>query len=369
MSTGLEGSRGDIKVLELDDQWFERAKAGTPPQFKCTEDDRRSYAAVGPAKVHKICGYDNYVYYLATDAALEDALRTCGNCTHLLVSNGDNAYAPGFLEETLRQGRDLVITDFVHEKESVQGGMERGHLDLGGVLFSKRVLLRGDPPLSFLRALPETARALEVHDADYWFAHRAMEDHDASFAVVHKLLFYHVRGGPGPADHVDEPCSLPCLGAGTAVPGSYRHRRRLLACSLLPAALRRRRFKTRLSLREALAFVFLAAAGAWHLSAPVLLHPPTSVYAWAPSRAPTAEGPRSFRRRRSPSLTPSRCSGAQTNSNNHCSASRRYQLSHTFSTLPARRLLPSDWEMKSRLAASQSLSTPTACLLAGQLPD
>lgn len=187
LNAELSSTNTSVRVLELGDEWFAAQK--TPAQFRCSQEDRETaYAPYGPDKLIKICDYANYQYYMATDKALDEMLDACEECTHVLVTNGDNAYAPEFLEETIRANADLVFTDFGHDRHFVRGMVGRGGLDLGGVLFRKSVLRGGAH--TFLRGLPDTARALEAHDADFWFVQRAI-DQGCSSAILHKLLFYH----------------------------------------------------------------------------------------------------------------------------------------------------------------------------------
>jgi hypothetical protein len=183
----LKDGHNDVMLLELPDEFF--AEADTPAQFQCTPLMRSEFARVhGKLKGRKICEYSNYAYYRATDEALLSVVRDCPTCTHVLVTNGDNGYAPTFLHETLKHKEELVITDFAHEGDMKVGELELGDLDLGGVLFRKSVLRGGQH--TFLSSLPPGATAMEVHNADFWFAKKAVQD-GASFTVVHKLLFYH----------------------------------------------------------------------------------------------------------------------------------------------------------------------------------
>ena len=127
------------------------------------------------------------MYYQATDKALEDLLETCGWCTHVLVTNSDNGYHPNFLRDTLGAGRDLVAVDFVTQGEALDVNIGVGGIDLGAVLVSRRALelIRG-----YLPALPEAAKAKDVHDADYWFVRRGV-DLGCTTKLIHEVLFYH----------------------------------------------------------------------------------------------------------------------------------------------------------------------------------
>jgi hypothetical protein len=138
----------------------------------------------GQLKARKICDQLNFAHYRATDEALRLVAQECDACTHVVVTNGDNGYAPNFLKETLKRAEQVVLTDFVHDGGGSAATLELGGLDLGGVVFVKVVLQGGEHTL--LSSLPKDATALDVHNADYWFVKKAVE-RGASYAVVHKI--------------------------------------------------------------------------------------------------------------------------------------------------------------------------------------
>jgi hypothetical protein len=140
-------------------------------------------------EVHKYCDFEHYVYYAATDRALAELVVPCASCTHVLVTNGDNGYAPDFLDEAFTRPEDLVVVPFLHEGEAKQPVMGIGGMDLGGVLMQRRVLDEGRS--LFMSSLPDHAGPKEVHDADFWFVRKAI-DRGMSYALLSdRVLMYH----------------------------------------------------------------------------------------------------------------------------------------------------------------------------------
>jgi hypothetical protein len=173
--------------MDLPASLYETARRTNP--YKCTDEVRRAYLAQeGEADTHKLCDFDHYVYYVATDRALTDFVATCDTCTHVLVTNGDNGYAPDFLRTALSRHEDIVATSFTHAERVFHTKIRKGQIDLGAVLIRTRVLEGGTKV--FLTSLPRGAKAKEVHDADYWFVQDAI-DRGASHKIIDRVLFYH----------------------------------------------------------------------------------------------------------------------------------------------------------------------------------
>lgn len=109
---------GDIHVLELRNDFF---ILNDNPKFRCTPAHLESFELAGkaPHDIQKKCGYNNYVYYRATDEALIETVTSCPRCTHVLVTNADNSYAPTFFAATLENKQDIIVTDFAHKSGSM----------------------------------------------------------------------------------------------------------------------------------------------------------------------------------------------------------------------------------------------------------
>ena len=118
-------------------------------------------------------------------------MAPCEDCTHVLVTNGDNGYSPLYFTYTLQRPEDVIVTAFCHASTAYKPtpDLTLGQIDLGAVLFKKSVLRNGEKV--FMTSLPIGARAKEVHDADYWFVRDAV-DRGASLHVGDPILFYHV---------------------------------------------------------------------------------------------------------------------------------------------------------------------------------
>lgn len=178
----------DVFVPKIDESFFVIARERAKP-YRCTEADIQRFGALGEAifKVH--CVYENHVYYQTTDAALYDIIDGgCPWCTHVLVTNSDNTYHPNFLLRMLEQHKDLVASNFIdREVLPIVAEMRKGYMDLGGILFSKRVLEKVG---GFINALPENSGAQEVHDNDYWFVNKTVEA-QFSTAFVPYFIFSH----------------------------------------------------------------------------------------------------------------------------------------------------------------------------------
>ena len=178
----------DIIVLELPDDFYAIARASDP--YKCSRELKDEYIrTLGKHDASKLCDYDHYMYYAATDKALRDLVATCRTCTHVLVTNGDNGYAPSFLTESLAEDTDLVVAAFTHAARPHAPAIKLGALDLGAVLMKKEVLRHGTK--SFLSSLPPQARAREVHDADYWFVQDAVDRGMTYTILTNRTLMYH----------------------------------------------------------------------------------------------------------------------------------------------------------------------------------
>lgn len=185
LNAHVKGS--EVQVLELPDTFFSDHRVANP--YKCTPDVRQAYVAEhGEGDTHRICDFDHYVYYMATDRGLTEAVRGCPSCTHFVITNGDNLYSPDFLPHTLKADRDMVATGFCHAGMAYEARMELGHIDLGAMLVRRSVLREGSK--TFLTSLPEEASAKHVHDADYWFFKHAV-DQGATVAVLPEIDFYH----------------------------------------------------------------------------------------------------------------------------------------------------------------------------------
>ncbi len=158
--------------------------------YKCSGKVRAQYERTyKQEEVHKYCDFEHYVYYAATDRALAELVAPCASCTHVLVTNGDNGYAPDFLDEAFQRPEDLVVVPFLHEGEAKQPVLGIGGMDLGGVLMQKRVLEDGRS--LFMSSLPDGAGPKEVHDADFWFVRHAI-DAGRSYALLSdRVLMYH----------------------------------------------------------------------------------------------------------------------------------------------------------------------------------
>jgi hypothetical protein len=175
-------------MLDVPDSFYAQAKAENP--YNCTEYDRGEYLdTIGRASMERMCDFDDYVYYVATDRALEDFMVNCRTCTHVLVTNGDNGYAPEFFAETTAREEDIVIARFTHDRRLSIPRIEIGGIDLGAVLLRKRVLEGGRR--LFLNSLPKGARAREVHDADYWYVEQAMASQFSHVLLTERILMYH----------------------------------------------------------------------------------------------------------------------------------------------------------------------------------
>ena len=120
---------------------------------------------------------------------LTDFVVPCANCTHVLVTNEDNGYAPDFLAEVAWRRKDLVIVGFTHGLIRISPRVRAGWIDLGAVLLRKRVL--EDGRWVFLTSLPPGARAHEVHDADYWFVKHVVDSGFSHALIGDRILMYH----------------------------------------------------------------------------------------------------------------------------------------------------------------------------------
>jgi hypothetical protein len=110
----------DIHVLELSNDFF---ILNDNPSFRCSQAHLESFEMAGKPLpwIEKLCKYNNYVYYRATDEALLETVTGCPQCTHVLVTNADNSYAPTFFAATLENRQDVIVTDFAHQSGSRVG--------------------------------------------------------------------------------------------------------------------------------------------------------------------------------------------------------------------------------------------------------
>lgn len=113
----------------------------------------------------------------------------CGTCTHVLITNGDNAYAPDFFTEATDPQEDIVVVGFTHAREPYRPTLELGAIDMGAVLIRKRVLDGGRK--LFLTSLPKGARARAVHGADFWFVKHAVDRGNSIRILKDRILMYH----------------------------------------------------------------------------------------------------------------------------------------------------------------------------------
>lgn len=179
----------DVFVADTPEPFYELATNRSAP-FRCSEQDRAHYRSVGGETYVRLhCAYDNHAYYQATDVAVLDAVRGCGWCTHVLVTNSDNGYHPDFLAAALKERADLVTTDFIDHGVSVVAAEWRwGEVDLGGVLATKAIVARTG---GFIASLPPHAGPQETHDNDYWFVHKALELGATTAIIRGRYLFLH----------------------------------------------------------------------------------------------------------------------------------------------------------------------------------
>lgn len=177
----------DIQLLDVPDSFYAEAKAENP--YACTKEERAAYMSVlGQQSTARLCDQDHYQYFKATDRALLDFVVPCASCTHVLVTNGDNGYAPEFLGLTTQLKENVVIVAFTHDRKPVAPEVKPGWIDLGAVLLRKEVIEGGRR--IFLTSLPEGARAREVHDADFWYVKHAVDRFSHVF-IKDRLLMYH----------------------------------------------------------------------------------------------------------------------------------------------------------------------------------
>ncbi len=186
--TELNAGFDDIQLLDVPDSFYAEAKSENP--YNCTDHDRATYLInLQPGAMERMCEFDDYAFYVATDRALAEFVVPCATCTHVLVTNGDNGYAPDFFYETTRRQKDIVLVRFTHDRRLSRPTIELGGVDLGAVLLRRRVLEEGRR--LFLTSLPKGARAREVHDADYWYVKHAVESGFTHVLLDDLLLMYH----------------------------------------------------------------------------------------------------------------------------------------------------------------------------------
>jgi len=90
-----------VYAVNLNESFFAAANDRAAP-LKCTFTEAKEIARKhNKNAVHKVCQYNNHVYYQATDVAVQELLQGCNWCTHMLVSNDDNGYHPDYFRETL----------------------------------------------------------------------------------------------------------------------------------------------------------------------------------------------------------------------------------------------------------------------------
>ena len=187
--TELNVGFDDMLLLDVPDSFYAEAKASNP--YACTEKERSGFLKkYGPIDTRALCDQEHYMYFEATDRALADFVVPCANCTHVLVTNGDNGYAPDFFEEATRQKEDIVVVGFTHARMPyLKPKLELGAMDMGAVVLRTRVLDGGRK--LFMTSLPKGARARAVHGADFWFVKHAV-DRGMSYRILgNRILMYH----------------------------------------------------------------------------------------------------------------------------------------------------------------------------------
>jgi len=182
----LNADFDDIQLLDVPDSFYAEAKAENP--YNCTEKERVHFMQdYGPADTHALCDQDHYMYFKATDRALAEFVVPCATCTHVLVTNGDNGYAPDFFAAATQPREDVVITHV--RKPFPKPRIELTMIDLGAVLLRKRVFEEGRR--LFLTSLPKGARARAVHGADFWFVKHAVGRGMSYRILNNRILMYH----------------------------------------------------------------------------------------------------------------------------------------------------------------------------------
>jgi len=235
-----------VYAVDLNEAFYVEAAERALP-FRCSKEMvQRMAHKHGKAAMLKVCVYDNYAFYQATDVAVREMVEGCEWCTHLLVTNDDNGYHPDFFQEMLlpyiknvgpprsqskakrmlqlasktksisskrarweekrnerltaeiakkeeeerkerERGWDVVTCDFTTSGLLVHAGWELGKIDLGGVLLSKQIVAKVS---GFIAAMPPGAGAEEAHNADFHFVRRALSL-GALATVVDRLLYFH----------------------------------------------------------------------------------------------------------------------------------------------------------------------------------
>ncbi|EWM25935.1 hypothetical protein Naga_100134g8 [Nannochloropsis gaditana] len=161
----------DLYLVELPDTFYEDVKL-RDSRLTCTDAVRTRYVQEFNAdEVHRYCDFDHYVYYAATDKALATFVLPCRSCTHVLVTNGDNGYAPSFLRETVRQSADLAIVGGIGPRKETflelfacrcwaEGGARCRLLDGGQRLGAGLELCRVQKPAPHVSQLTDARAAI-----------------------------------------------------------------------------------------------------------------------------------------------------------------------------------------------------------------
>ena len=175
----------------------------------CTDKYRaelaRSRPDIDSLSQARVCAVDCVAHYQVTDIAISAFLQSDPSLRYLLVTNGDNMYAPSFLDDGIaafgynelnrETRRDLVISDMVHSSErlAIRAQPRVGKVDLGGVLMRVDFLVY-KKLTSFVRALADTRgerlTPLDYFQADGNFVETAV-NLGARVATVGKLNFFH----------------------------------------------------------------------------------------------------------------------------------------------------------------------------------
>jgi hypothetical protein len=176
-------------MLDVPDSFYAHAKAENP--YNCTDKERAYFLKeYGPIDLRALCDQDHYMYFKATDRALAEFVVPCDSCTHVLVTNGDNGYAPDFFTEATRRPEDVVIVGFTHARLAyLKPKVKLTAMDMGAVLLRKRVFDGGRK--LFLSSLPKGSRARAVHGADYWFVRHAVDRGMSCRILENQILMYH----------------------------------------------------------------------------------------------------------------------------------------------------------------------------------
>ena len=245
----------DVEIIEIPNTFFVQSKAKNP--YKCSPEWRKDYLQWATMDaISKYCDYENYVHYVATDYAIREVLEDnnkgihirsnvlptvngknsgAESPTYILITNGDNAYHPNYIESIVDtyfakfSFPDVIVTDFFtnifpdirpEDKNNryfrkdkgkflpIQAEAKLGSIDLGTILLKSNVfmhrsgienkkIIEGENAstdlsyFGFISALPLEATAKDVHDADWWFFDHLRKLEEVNIQYLHENLFYH----------------------------------------------------------------------------------------------------------------------------------------------------------------------------------